>query len=113
LSISHNVHKLTPPKSLYYTLIRFAPCGQKTQKIDNQELDRHASGPQKTRLVHTAKHGVVSNAVIKKSSKDQTQGAYRIADKCVSNRKNNRGELQRTPKARSADQPENSVMASK
>jgi hypothetical protein len=86
LSISHNVHKLIPPKSLYYTLIRLAPCGQKTQKTDNQELDRHASGPQKTRLVHTAKHGVVSTAVIKRSSKDRTQGVYRIAEKCVLNR---------------------------
>jgi len=66
LSISHKDYKLTPPKSLYCTLIRFDPCGQRTQKIDKQELESHASDPQKTRLVHIAKHGVVSAAGIQK-----------------------------------------------
>ena len=86
LSISHQVHKLIPQKSLYSTLIRFDTCGQKTQKIDKQELDLHASGPQKTRLVHTAKHGVVSTAGIQKSNENRTSGVYRIAEKCVLDR---------------------------
>jgi hypothetical protein len=67
-------------------LIRFDPCGQRTQKIDKQELESHVSDPQKTRLVHIAKHGVVSAAGIQKSSKDQTPGVYRIAEKCVLDR---------------------------
>jgi hypothetical protein len=35
------------------------------------------------RLVHTAKHGVISAAGIKKSSKDRTWGVYGFVDTCV------------------------------
>jgi len=99
---------------LYCTLKRFDNFGQKTQEIDKQELDRHASGPQKTQLVHTAKYGVFSAAFIQKSNQNPTPGVYRIAEKRVLDRaKNNRGAVQRTPKARCANQPENSTMARK
>jgi hypothetical protein len=85
---------------------------RKKKKIENQELDRHASGPQKTRLVHKATHGVVSAASIQKSSKTSQRVYIRVRwSVCWTERKNYRGELQRKPNARSADQTENSATA--